>query len=109
MERTTDVLKKVVDADPVRNSDNSKSKENKKESLKLDCPCLIEARLCPVRKVVTVRCVDGSHNHRIVNDPLTYHLHRKLDADIFEEAILLLQKNKPSVVQEVCILKLLPE
>ncbi|KAI8378200.1 hypothetical protein EDC96DRAFT_540542 [Choanephora cucurbitarum] len=64
-----------------------------------------EEELCPVRKIVTVRCVDGSHNHRIVNNPLTYHLHRKLDADIFEEAILLLQKNKPSVDLEMLQVK----
>lgn len=86
--------KKVTDVDLVNSNKNSKSKKYKKESLKFDCRCVIEARLCPVRRVVTVRSVDGSHNHRIVNNPLTYHLHRKLDADIFEEAILLLQKKQ---------------
>ncbi|KAI8330289.1 hypothetical protein EDC96DRAFT_548973 [Choanephora cucurbitarum] len=102
-------FKKVSDADPVNNDNNSKSKENKKESLKFDCPCVIEAKLSPVRKAVTVRCVDGSHSHRIVNDPPTYHSHRKLDADVLEKPILLLQKNNPFVVLGICVSKLSPE
>ena len=63
---------------------------------------MIEVRLCPARKMVTVRRVDGNHNHHFANDARTYKVNRKPNAEVFEEAVASLQYNTPAKVVEVC-------
>lgn len=81
--------------------DVSVKKTKKRESKKSGCPCIIQARLCPIKKKVTVRKVNGSHNHHVASDARTYTVHRKTTADIFEEALAMLQYNTPTKVLEV--------
>ncbi|KAI8048029.1 uncharacterized protein B0P05DRAFT_592376 [Gilbertella persicaria] len=50
-----------------------------------------DSQALPSKKLVTVRKVDGNHNHHLTSDARTYRIHRKPTADIYEEAVSLLQ------------------
>lgn len=79
-------------------------KVRKRKSMKTDCPCLIYAKYdLNIKKVEIMNSV-FIHNHPLAEDPRTYAVNRKLDANKFELAQTLLKTNKPATVLKVIII-----